>query len=98
MKRRKFGTKEHMALLELLRDLRVKAGFTQVELAKALRSTQVFVSKYELGERRLDVLEARTVAIALGISFSEFAKLLEAKLGDDSQPSSTPRKSKLAPS
>lgn len=39
---------------------------TQVELAARLRRHQSFVSKYERGERRLDVVEFCLVAEALG--------------------------------
>lgn len=42
------------------------AGLTQVELALKLRRPQSFVSKYETGERRLDVIEFLEVAAVLG--------------------------------
>jgi transcriptional regulator with XRE-family HTH domain len=34
-----------------------RAGLTQGQLAKALHKPQSFVSKYERGQRRIDVLE-----------------------------------------
>jgi hypothetical protein len=34
---------------------------------KRLRRPQTFVSKYELGERRLDVVEFAAAAIAIGV-------------------------------
>ncbi|TPJ20513.1 helix-turn-helix transcriptional regulator [Mesorhizobium sp. B2-7-3] len=43
------------------------AGITQGELGKRLGQRQTFVSKFELGERRLDVAEFVTVARAIGI-------------------------------
>lgn len=46
---------------------RQDAGLTQVELAKKLSRPQSFVSKFERGERRLDVTEFLEVARALGI-------------------------------
>jgi transcriptional regulator with XRE-family HTH domain len=52
---------------EILVDLRTRAGLTQTELAKRLKRPQSFVSKYERGERGLDVVEIRDVAVALGI-------------------------------
>jgi len=48
-------------LLFLLRGVRVDAGLTQSELASRLATDQTFVSKYESGERRLDILELREV-------------------------------------
>lgn len=46
---------------------RKDAGITQVELGKRLGQRQTFVSKFELGERRLDVAEFVTVAREIGI-------------------------------
>lgn len=43
------------------------AGITQVGLAERLGRPQSFVSKYERGERRLDVIELCEVCHALGI-------------------------------
>lgn len=56
---------EYQQLCTLLRDLRKEAGLTQVEVADTLSVPQSFVSKYESGERRLDVIELRHVAAAL---------------------------------
>lgn len=69
---------QHAHLLELLRQIRAEAGLRQVDLAKRLRQPQSFVSKYESGERRLDLLELKQVCIALGISLRDFIKRFEA--------------------
>ena len=53
---------------ELIVEARKNAGLTQVELAKRLGKPQSFVSKYEIGERRLDVIEFVDVAAAIGVS------------------------------
>ena len=53
-------------LRELLIDARKAAGLTQVELSKRLRRPQSYVSKYERGERRLDVVEFIDVCDAVG--------------------------------
>ena len=42
-------------LQALLRDIRTEAGLRQVDLAQRLGQPQSFASKYESGERRLDV-------------------------------------------
>lgn len=68
---------EHERFRGLLRKARVEAGLTQMELALRLRVPQSFVSKYESGERRLDVLELRLVCQAVGVSFLEFVRRLE---------------------
>ncbi len=42
------------------------AGMRQIELAQKLNKPQSFVSKFECGERRLDVIEFLTITDALG--------------------------------
>ncbi|MBA1158451.1 helix-turn-helix transcriptional regulator [Microvirga sp. Marseille-Q2068] len=53
---------------ELLIAARKTAGLTQTELAKRIGVDQVFISKYENGDRRLDVLEFLTIAEASNIN------------------------------
>ncbi|TPK39224.1 helix-turn-helix transcriptional regulator [Mesorhizobium sp. B2-5-4] len=53
-------------MIELLVQARKDAGMTQVELGKRLGQRQTFVSKFELGERRLEVAEFIAVAKAIG--------------------------------
>lgn len=67
-------------LIKLLRELRVEAGWTQTDLAARVEKDQTFVSKYESGERRLDVLEVREICEAIGITLEEFVKRLETAL------------------
>jgi transcriptional regulator with XRE-family HTH domain len=69
-------------LQQLLREVRTEAGMTQTELSACLRKPQSFVSKYECGERRLDVIELRAVCLALGLPFVKFAQRLENLLKD----------------
>jgi transcriptional regulator with XRE-family HTH domain len=47
---------------QMLVEMRTKARMTQRDLAKALRREHSFVSRIELGERRLDVVEFFWVA------------------------------------
>ena len=49
----------------------------QVDLAEALGEPQSFVSRFESGERRLDVLELRAVCRALKLSLDEFIRRFE---------------------
>ncbi len=55
-------SKESAKLSLALRDAREKAQMTQQQLADALEKPQSFVAKYELGERRLDVIEFLNIA------------------------------------
>lgn len=57
-------------------EARTARNLTQVELAKKLKRPQSFVSKYERGERRLDVIEFFEVARALGADPIAFLKEL----------------------
>lgn len=57
---------EYQRLCAVLRELRLESGLTQVQVAERLQEPQSFVSKYEAGERRLDVVELHHVAAALG--------------------------------
>ncbi len=67
-------------LLALLRGVRVEAGLTQSELASRLGRDQTFISKYESGERRLDILELREVCQVIGIDFVAFIRRLDKDL------------------
>jgi transcriptional regulator with XRE-family HTH domain len=53
-------------MIELLVQARKDAGMTQAELGKRIGQRQTFVSKFELGERRLDVAEFISVSRAIG--------------------------------
>ncbi len=73
--------RENRLLIELLRELRLKARLTQVEVARRLDRPQSYVSDVERGVRRIDVLELRDLCQVLGISLSAFARQLERALG-----------------
>jgi len=64
-------------LQSLLRSLRKESGLTQVELAQKLECPQSYVSKYESGERRLDILELQDICISCGTTLANFSKRLE---------------------
>lgn len=67
-------------MTELLREVRLETGLTQVELAARIEKDQAYVSRYESGQRRLDVLEVREICQAIGITLEEFVKRLEKTL------------------
>ena len=54
----------HRALISALRDAREQAGLSQQEVAKRLKRPQSFVSAYESGDRKIDVLEFLRIAKA----------------------------------
>ena len=67
-------------MLALLRQVRQEAVLRQVDVAERIGQPQSFVSKYESGERRLDLLELRRVCEAVGIPLSEFVQRFEESL------------------
>ena len=71
---------EETVVRQIMRSLRQESGLTQSDLAALLDVPQSFISKYESGERRLDVLEARRICAALGLSFEQFARRLDSEL------------------
>ena len=62
-------------LAALLRNVRVDANLTQSQLAEKIGQTQSYVSKYESGEQRLDLIELEAVCESVGISLKEFVGL-----------------------
>jgi transcriptional regulator with XRE-family HTH domain len=68
---------EYQRLCAVLRELRLTAGLTQVHVAAELGVPQSFVSKYESGERRLDVIELRHVAQVLGVTVRDVLERME---------------------
>jgi transcriptional regulator with XRE-family HTH domain len=73
-------TSEHKRLQELLRQIRLGAGLRQEDLADRLGEDQWFVSRYENGERRLDLIELRQICQAVGMSLGEFVRRFEESL------------------
>jgi transcriptional regulator with XRE-family HTH domain len=61
-------------LAALLRQVRVEANLTQEQMAKRIGQTQSYVSKYETGEQRLDLIELDAVCEAVGIPLTEFVR------------------------
>jgi transcriptional regulator with XRE-family HTH domain len=70
-------SRQHEALRYLLLNIRKEGGLRQTEVARRLGRPQSFVSKYESGQRRLDLVELEEVCHALGISLLEFVARFE---------------------
>lgn len=64
--------KRRLALL--LREARTQAGLTQAEIAQRISQTQSYVSKYEQGEQRLDLVELEAVCDAIGVPLIEMVR------------------------
>jgi len=79
MDRDKWSARQEF-LWNLLRDIRKENNLTQVGLADKLRRNQQYVSKYELGERRLDLLEIYDICNACGVSLAQLIDRVEPEL------------------
>lgn len=64
--------KRHLAAL--IRQVRIEARITQDQVADRIGQTQSYVSKYENGEQRLDLIELESVCDAVGVSLPEFVR------------------------
>lgn len=63
--------------LKVMVAARQEAGLTQQQLANVLRKPQSYVSKYERGERRLDVIEFLDISSALQMDPSGVVDVLK---------------------
>jgi transcriptional regulator with XRE-family HTH domain len=63
----------------LLRKIREEAGLSQMALAEKLGKPQTFVSKSELGERRIDFIETLDFCAACGVAVGEVLERLDAE-------------------
>jgi transcriptional regulator with XRE-family HTH domain len=75
--RKSIYTREQERLVALLRQLREEAGLTQAQVARRLRRPQSFVSRYESGQRRLDLVELKQIGHVLGVTLRELVERFE---------------------
>lgn len=68
---------KHTKLHRLLRQIRLDRSLTQSELAEKLKRPQSFVSKYESGERRLDLVELQEICHSVGVDLKRFVEMFE---------------------
>ena len=69
-------TTRYRFLRDFLTEARKSQGLSQGALAEKLGRVQTFVSKYERGERRLDVVELLDVTEALQLDTSQLIRQL----------------------
>jgi transcriptional regulator with XRE-family HTH domain len=78
-------SEQQECLIKLLRQIRIENNFTQLELAKKLNQPQSFISKYESGERRVDLVELKFICNGLGISLMDFIERFEKNTNESKQ-------------
>jgi transcriptional regulator with XRE-family HTH domain len=69
--------RDRKVFLQLLRRIRIEAKLSQAELAKMLGVTQARISKYEQGERRIDMLELKRICDAIRLPLVDFSRRFE---------------------
>lgn len=67
-------SKHYARFLRALRDARLAASLTQVEVGKAFGAHASFISKCESGERRVDVVELAQFCRLYKVRLSEFLR------------------------
>ncbi|UWR27372.1 helix-turn-helix domain-containing protein [Sulfitobacter sp. S223] len=75
-------TEAYSKLLKALLEVRREAGLSQAQLAKKLGKPPSFVGKYEVGERRLDVIELLFILRVCERESYNFIKFIESQLPD----------------
>lgn len=73
-------TEAYKDLLSALVGARHDAGLSQAQLAQRIGKPPSFVGKYELGERRLDVIELLVVLKAIDADHQKLIKKLQGSL------------------
>ena len=70
----KHRTRQHRALQRVLLTMRDEKGLTQVDLAARLGKPQSYVSKFESGERKLELPELDAICTALGTGLESLVR------------------------
>lgn len=79
MPRRRFA-EDYERLREMLAEARAASGLTQAQVARRLGRSQSFVSKYEMGERRIDLIEFLALAEVLGLDAGHAIRTLQPRI------------------
>lgn len=79
-------SRQYTIFRDLLTQAREDVGMTQVQVAAKLGKPQSYVSKYESGDRRLDVTEFVQIADLLSLDISGFLDQYRAKAGTFNSP------------
>lgn len=67
---------------KLIKQKRIDLNIKQKVIADSLKKPQSFISKYETGERRIDLIEFLDICFVLKINPIEFIKELENKFNE----------------
>lgn len=73
-------THDYREFTRLLRETRERAGLTQTALAERVGQSQSYISKWERGDLRLDLVQLRALCRAMGISLPAFVSEFDARV------------------
>lgn len=62
----------------MLKEARLSAGLRQSDVAETLKKPQSYVAKVESGERKIDIVEALDICLAIGLDPIQLLKSIEA--------------------
>ena len=80
--RKSIHSAEQKILQAFLKELREGKGILQKDFAVQIERPASYVSRYENGEKMLDLPELRQICEALGITLVEFVQSYEARLAE----------------
>ncbi|MBA5249053.1 MAG: helix-turn-helix transcriptional regulator [Gammaproteobacteria bacterium] len=82
MSKRNPHDKQREILRKILINARKNNGITQIQLATQLNKPQSFVSKYENGDRLIDLVETHQICQALNQSFTELTGSFDSEINE----------------
>ncbi len=82
MSKRNPYDKQREILRKILISARKNKGITQTQLAAQLNKPQSFVSKYENGDRLVDLVEIYQICQALNQSFAELTENFDSEINE----------------
>ncbi len=80
MEQKSIHSENYRIVIQNLRNIRESKGITQAQLAKKIGCNQTVVSKIETMERRIDIIELRSICHSLDVDVIEFITNIEKKL------------------
>ncbi len=75
-------TAQYDRFLARIRALRSEKGTMQADLAERLGVPQQYISRWETGETRMDIVQVWRYCTALGVSFTKLCRELEREFAD----------------
>lgn len=72
--------KQYKTFISLLKELRNERNMSQKELGDLIGERQTVISKIELSEKNINIIELRNILNAMEISLTDFVLQLEKRL------------------